>query len=220
MPCPNEHEPRGLWKHGQINAEGTLTQTNGDVSKARMVTGGARARARTYLPNATTVCGPFANDQPRAGHLTGMDGYLYEGSWVCRADRRPGPRHLSGRLGPMWARFPRRAGQWRGPESTIRTSSTYEGNWVDGVIEGEGQATYPNGLVYEGEFRQRAQPWPGGVMTYPDGYRYEGEWQDGQRHGQGTATYPDGTIYVGQFTDGQRDGTGRIEMPGRVHLRG
>lgn len=49
---------------------------------------------------------------------------------------------------------------------------TYEGEWVDGVAEGQG------------------------TMTWEDGSHYEGEWKDGTRNGQGTYTSADGNGFV------------------------
>ena len=80
------------------------------------------------------------------------------------------------------------------------------------VIEGEGKATYANGMVYEGGFRN-ARNHGQGRMTYPDGYVYTGAWADGQRHGEGQATYADGTVYTGGFVNGLREGQGKLTTP-------
>ena len=36
---------------------------------------------------------------------------------------------------------------------TFADGGTYEGEWVDGKITGQGVAVYANGVRYEGEFR-------------------------------------------------------------------
>ncbi|MCZ4263453.1 2-isopropylmalate synthase, partial [Limimaricola sp. G21655-S1] len=78
---------------------------------------------------------------------------------------------------------------------------TYEGEWVAGVIEGEGKATYANGAIYEGSFKNAKNDGQG-VMTSPEGYRYEGGWKDSLRHGEAKVTYADGSVYEGEFANG------------------
>jgi len=41
-----------------------------------------------------------------------------------------------------------------------------------------------------------------GTETYPDGDKYEGKWKDEKYHGQGTYTFPNGDKYVGEYKDG------------------
>ena len=41
-----------------------------------------------------------------------------------------------------------------------------------------------------------------GPFTYPDGSTYVGENKNGWKNGQGTYTLSDGTKYVGKFSDG------------------
>ena len=54
------------------------------------------------------------------------------------------------------------------------------------VYKGEVENGVPNGL---------------GIDTSPDGSKYVGEWKDGKIHGQGTLTLPDGQKYVGDWKD-------------------
>lgn len=49
-----------------------------------------------------------------------------------------------------------------------------------------------------------------GTMTYPDGSRYNGQWKDGVRHGVGTFDGADGRRYFGEWQDGKRHGQGQF----------
>jgi len=40
-----------------------------------------------------------------------------------------------------------------------------------------------------------------GTHTYPDGTMYEGEFKDGQPQGQGTIIFAEGGKYVGEFRE-------------------
>ena len=55
---------------------------------------------------------------------------------------------------------------------------TYEGDWQEGEISGQGVATYTNGDVYEGTFL-RGKRQGQGTMRYATGEEATGEWQDG-----------------------------------------
>lgn len=42
-----------------------------------------------------------------------------------------------------------------------------------------------------------------GRMTYPDGRVYDGEWKNGSPHGEGSMTYPDGSVITGTWVKGE-----------------
>ena len=58
-------------------------------------------------------------------------------------------------------------------------SSKYTGERKDGIFNGQGTSTYPNGD------------------------KYVGEWKDGLPNGHGTYTEADGNKYVGKWKDGK-----------------
>ena len=43
-----------------------------------------------------------------------------------------------------------------------------------------------------------------GTYTYPDGEKYVGDFKEGLPNGQGTYTSPEGEEYVGEFKDGEK----------------
>ncbi len=69
-------------------------------------------------------------------------------------------------------------------------AGTYEGEWVDGVTEGQG------------------------TIVWDSGDHYEGEWKDGMRNGQGTytSTEGDGYVYEGEFQNNERSGKGTMTL--------
>lgn len=76
----------------------------------------------------------------------------------------------------------------------------FEGNFVDGRLEGEGSYSSVLG-TYEGEF---ANSLPNGQGEYSSasGWRYEGEFRAGSITGHGTVYLADGTSTTGLFEDG------------------
>ena len=83
----------------------------------------------------------------------------------------------------------------------------YFGQWKDGKINGRGSYTSPFRWKYVGQFKD-GKFHGQGIYTYPDGERYVGEFKNGIQDGQGTLTYPDGREYVGEFKNGIQNGQG------------
>ena len=72
----------------------------------------------------------------------------------------------------------------------LRSGERFEGNWVAGILDGEG------------------------MHLDASGNRYSGTFADSLPHGQGRQAMADGTIYEGGFRNGRRHGAGRLRLPG------
>lgn len=111
--------------------------------------------------------------------------------------------------------------------------SIYEGEWNNGVMEGQGECTYPDGKgKYTGEwktghpngkgkcsFRNGCEYngiWKNGAMDglgvykFENSEEYDGEWKKNQPDGKGTFKYASGNIYEGQWRKGKREGNGKF----------
>jgi len=87
------------------------------------------------------------------------------------------------------------------------TQPKYQGDVKNGVPNGLGSLTYPDGSKYVGEYKDGEKNGQG-TTTYPDGGKYVGEFKYGKKNGQGTRTYPNGEKYVGEYKDGLENGQG------------
>ena len=83
-----------------------------------------------------------------------------------------------------------------------KTQVKYEGDILNGVPDGFGSFTVPNGDKFVGEYKDGVKNGQG-TYTWSDGRKYVGEWKDGVKNGQGTSTYTDGSKYVGELKDGE-----------------
>jgi hypothetical protein len=95
---------------------------------------------------------------------------------------------------------------------TWPNGEVYDGQWKDDKGHGEGKHTWPSGAVYDGQW-QDGKHHGTGKYTWPDGAVYDGQWQDGKHHGTGKSTWPDGAVYDGQWQDDKRHGKGKYTWP-------
>ena len=71
-------------------------------------------------------------------------------------------------------------------------------NYINGVKEGPGRATWADGNSYEGDFsanRIHGQ----GTYTWLDGRTYSGQWLENKMNGYGEMKWADGRSYAGNY---------------------
>ncbi|XP_034741033.1 alsin-like isoform X3 [Etheostoma cragini] len=90
----------------------------------------------------------------------------------------------------------------------------YTGSWLAGRVHGRGTMKWPDGRIYNGNFRKGQEDGygeciiPNKVLKKPD--IYQGHWRDGKFHGFGKYKYASGEVYEGCFCDGHRHGYGML----------
>ena len=92
------------------------------------------------------------------------------------------------------------------------THHEYKGKVENGVPNGQGILTAPDGRKYVGDFKDGI-PYGQGTFTFLDVWKYQGGWVFGKYHGQGTMTSPYGDKYEGEWKDGMRSGQGTQTYP-------
>ncbi len=70
----------------------------------------------------------------------------------------------------------------------------YEGEWVDGKMQGRGIYHYSDGSVYDGNWMAGKMQGKG-LFLYPNGNRYEGEFFNDAKEGYGILQYKNGERY-------------------------
>ena len=85
--------------------------------------------------------------------------------------------------------------------------SVYEGQWKHDMKQGTGTEVYADGAKFEGEFNQGTRHGKG-TLQYANGDSYEGEWSWDMKHGGGTFRWAAGTVYEGEFREGVMHGNG------------
>jgi hypothetical protein len=84
----------------------------------------------------------------------------------------------------------------------VDTCATYDGQWLDDEMSGDGSLTFESGASYVGGFLHSTF-YGKGKYTFPDGSFYEGQWRHNAMHGEGLYVDAKGQRWVGKFYDGQ-----------------
>lgn len=87
----------------------------------------------------------------------------------------------------------------------------YEGDWVNGVIEGKGVYTVNGEVLYEGDFERSMFHGTGKLKV--KNATYEGQMFDNRMHGHGKMKYDNGAIYTGEFVRGKKYGECVYQYP-------
>lgn len=87
-----------------------------------------------------------------------------------------------------------------------KDNSRYDGNWVNGSIDGDGKLYLANGFRYEGTFHKNDLAY--GTMYLPNGDRYVGSLENFLPNGRGVCYFTNGNKYVGEWDNGIKEGTG------------
>ncbi|MFQ5483661.1 MAG: DnaJ domain-containing protein [Nitrospinaceae bacterium] len=93
----------------------------------------------------------------------------------------------------------------------------YEGQMVNGMMQGMGIFTAIDGSVYTGQFRH-GKPNGQGKLVFENGDNYTGEFFEDRMEGKGTYIYANGDRYIGQFKNDLPHGQGaHILASGKVY---
>jgi hypothetical protein len=90
----------------------------------------------------------------------------------------------------------------------------YEGEFVNGLKDGQGTIKYVNGEKFVGTFK-KGRIWSGeGYFRWENGDTYTGSWENGVMHGKGRLTNAaTGEVLTGEFREGKIfEGTGSLVM--------
>lgn len=103
---------------------------------------------------------------------------------------------------------------------TFTSGDAYEGNFCEGVFQGEGSYRWVDGFTYVGAFLDDAQHGYG-VFTEPGGNVYKGQWVQDVREGEGTTVFASGGRYIGHYKNDVSWGEGeRVYADGSVYTGG
>ncbi len=118
----------------------------------------------------------------------------------------PGVREVTYSDGSVY-RGAMRGIQLHGKGEYTSKAFTYQGEFKDGLKQGEGKYEWDSGLRYEGEF-DADRPNGKGKFRFPNGDTYEGDVKAGVVAGRGVYVTKGGDRIEGSFADGRANGPG------------
>ncbi|HQV54381.1 MAG: hypothetical protein IPH34_08645 [Chitinophagaceae bacterium] len=156
--------------------------------------------------------GSIKNVPYKKGDIVGADGGIpdetYSGNWVN--DVLQGPGKYETWSWKYEGNFVNGKMEGKGT-STERYNSKYVGDWKNGVKEGFGIWSDESGdYTYTGEWKNNQQDGKGISVSKKYGIRKEGQWKDGRLHGYATYKEDDGDSYEGNWVNGTKEGKGTI----------
>ena len=130
----------------------------------------------------------------------------------------PGVRELTFADGSIY-RGAVRGSTLHGRGEYVSKSFKYEGEWNEGLKQGQGVYVWDNGDRYEGSFAAD-RPDGKGKYRFSNGDAYEGEVKQGVIAGRGVYVARNGDTFEGPFSNGKLDGVGTYRFSSGDHYEG
>ena len=193
----------GEWKDGKKHGQGTFTYGKGKWEGDKYVgefKDGYRNGQGTYAwSNGNKYIGEWRDGKYHGqGTYTSIKGYKYVGEW--RENKSWNGKEYD-KNGNIIGKF---VNGVKIIEEVVEKGQTrvlfrrWENQQLGWFWDGDEKKD----MKYVGEI-ENGVPNGQGILTSPDGDRYEGDFKDGKKHGQGTFTYSGRFRYLGEWKDGK-----------------
>lgn len=222
----------GDFVNGSREGKGTLTSKYGTVYTGQFAEDVPNGKGKAKYENGDAYDGDWVDGNMEGqGTLTFKDGNYYIGAF--KNDKQNGYGKEFNKAGDIV-----KEGTWKDDVFIISASgdtptptplkvcvsgncvngkgkmvfdygATYEGDFVNGKMEGQGTWATKTGEVYTGTFAN--DDFNGkGLLKYGDKGSYEGDFVAGLREGKGTLTLANGNYYTGDFKNNLQNGYGKL----------
>jgi uncharacterized protein (TIGR02145 family) len=191
----------GDFFEGRITGAGSLVVNNMKYD-GQFVDGfpsgeGAMTWTGSSVEGFAAVKGYFTKGVPEGQvKITYSSGNIYEG--LVKAGKPNGQGKL------IYVDGSKKSGSFGPPKIAF---AYYEGNFVEGLRDGEGTTYYKNGEKLVGHWEKDLFN-GSGTLSQENGDKYIGGWKAGLYEGEGRVEYINGDSFIGHFTNGQRNGPG------------
>lgn len=180
----------GIWDNGVLNGFGRYFLPNGDYFEGNFIQGVVEGRGVYHHSDGNVYIGEWLNDYPNGeGKEIFKDGSIFEGIFVKG-------KKINGCF-------------------TWNDSSSYSGEILNELFEGEGTFKWKEKREYQGQWKEGLMNGKG-VLKFQDGSVYEGSFLNGKRSGFGKYTWNKDKFYEGEWSDGKQNGPGKYYKNGIV----
>jgi hypothetical protein len=199
----------GDWRDDVAVGEGVIVFANGDRFQGQVKDGTPDGRGLMQFSNGNTYEGQFSNGLADAeGVYTEKGGSRYTGQW------KAGIKNGRGKF--VWASGQSYDGDWVAdkPEGkgsiTFSNGDQYDGQVSNGLPHGKGVKIHTSLQDrYEGNFVQ-GEVQGEGLYRWKNGDLYTGNWQKGKKSGAGRYRWASGDYWEGEFADDKKTDAGRL----------
>ena len=184
----------GEFKDDKKHGKGTLISKNGDKYVGRWVNGKKSGFGIVTYASGSMYEGQFKEDKKHGeGTFRWKNGAQRSGEFKNSTLWNISEFDKKGEIIKKWVNGVKVVDKKKENILFLRNSN---GQWIwdkkgDEMIDGK----------YVGSINKNGIPNGAGVITFPDGKKYEGEWKNSKKHGKGTFTFPDGGKLVGIFKE-------------------
>jgi hypothetical protein len=96
-----------------------------------------------------------------------------------------------------------------------KKNETYEGEFLDGVINGHGTYRWADKQIYTGDWVMGKMHGKG-TYKWPNGGEYSGSYENNIKHGNGVWKFTDGKIFDGPISNGVPHGIGQLKLKDKL----
>jgi hypothetical protein len=209
---------KGELKNGLANGKGLANFNDGSSYEGDFKDNFFHGQGTQTFADGITHTGVYVNGLRHGiGTITWSDGSYYSGNWVSG--------NRTGKGTYVWSDGLRFEGIWQDGKRIngklfYPNGNLYEGEFKNDVISGYGTFTWKDGSVYEGEWANWVKEGKGSIK-WSAGGGYEGQWSADMINGEGKQWWPDGSYYIGHFRNNLLHGTGTVYEPdGTLRMKG
>ena len=189
----------GEIENGGPNGQGTLISPDGDKYVGEFKDGYRNGQGTYAWSNGNKYIGEWRDGKYHGqGTYTSINGYKYVGEW---RENKSWNGNEYDKNGNIIGKFVNGVKIIEEVVERGQTSVLFR-RWENQQLGWFWDGDEKKDMKYVGEI-ENGVPNGQGILTSPDGDRYEGDFKDGKKHGQGTFTYSGRFRYLGEWKDGK-----------------
>ena len=189
----------GEIENGGPNGQGTLISPDGDKYVGEFKDGYRNGQGTYAWSNGNKYIGEWRDGKYHGqGTYTSIKGYKYVGEWRENKSWNGKEYDKNGNIIGKFVNGAKIIDEVVEKGQTRVLFRRWENQQLGWFWDGDEKKD----MKYVGEI-ENGVPNGQGILTSPDGDRYEGDFKDGKKHGQGTFTYSGRFRYLGEWKDGK-----------------
>jgi hypothetical protein len=181
----------GTWVKNNFSGFGRMIDSDGNLFEGIWDKEILKGKGTKKTLDGKVYNGEFANNKKEGKGTEECEDFLYEGNFS---------RDLFNGVGKIVYK---------------KKNETYEGEFLDGVINGNGTYNWADKQTYTGDWVMGKMHGTG-TYKWPNGGEYSGSYENNIKHGNGVWKFTDGKIFEGPISNGVPHGIGHLKFKERL----